>query len=336
MIAPVRRAVWVSLLMGAAAFAAVVAVLGTDEWGALTRLRPAGLAWALVALLGSLGAAGVRLQLLARRAGRRLPWHHALRAHLLGMFASTVTPGGSGGMPALSLVLRHGGFPTGTAWAAGVTVFAADATFFTWATPAALWTLHRQGLLPPGPALGLLGAVATVLALSLAWILTFRLAWSLPLARGLLRGPLRPWRGAATRFLRRLVSAQGRLARAGAGWHLALQASTAASWGGLFLVLVAVAWGLELGLGVLPVMAVLVLVTALGMFVPTPGGSGFFEVGASLLLVAQGGRAGTATAVLVWRLLTHYTLFLVGPALGGYLLVRSLDDGGRQASSSEA
>lgn len=330
------RALGVSALLGAAAFAGVVVWLGTDEWSALRRLRPAGLAWALVALAGSLLAAALRLRLLAWQARQALPWRQALRAHLLGMFASTVTPGGSGGMPALSLVLRHGGFPVGTAWATGVTVFVADAVFFTWATPASLWVLYRAGLLPPGPTLGLLAGGASALALAVAWLLTFRLGWTVPLAGALLRGPLRRWRPPATSFLRRLLSAQGHFTHAGASWHVALQALTAAAWAGLFLVLVAVAHGLELGLSPLPVLAVLTVVTAVGMFVPTPGGSGVLEAGAALLLVAQGGHAGTATAVLLWRLLTHYALFLLGPPLGGYLLMRRMEDPGEgQASSSE-
>lgn len=320
------RSLLVSAVVGLASLAAVALWLGTDEWGALGRLRAPHLAWALLALALSFVAAGGRLLLLAARVGRPLRLRHAVRAHLLGQFASTVTPGGSGGMPALSLTLRHQGFPHGEAWACGVMIFAADATFFTWSTPLSLVLLQRAGLLPDGGAWGALGLAFTVAALVVSSLVVFRLRWSLPLVRGVMRGPLRRWRERSTHFLERLLGAQEHMRDARPGWHLAVQACTAVSWAALFLVLVAVAVGLDLGLKWWTVVAALTLVTALGSVVPTPGGSGYFELGASALLVAQGAAAGAAAAVLIWRLLTHYAHYLIGPMLGGYLLMRRLQE----------
>lgn len=320
----VARSLVVSLAIGLAALALVTLWMGSDEWSALTHLELSSLAWALLALAVSFLAAGGRLMLFAQRVRARLGVHHAVRAHLLGQFASSVTPGGSGGLPALSLTLRHHAFPDGKAWACGVMVLASDAVFFTWATPLSLLVLQRAGLLPSGGAWGGLGWAATAVALTMSWLLVFRLRWSLPLASTLLRGPLARWRQRALDFLERLLDAQRHLRDATAGWHLAVQGCTAVTWAALFLVLVAVAAGLDLGLSWWAVAASLTVVTAIGMVVPTPGGSGFFELGASAMLVAHGGAAGTAAAVLIWRALTHYALYLIGPMLGGYLLMRRL------------
>ncbi|MDZ7800592.1 MAG: lysylphosphatidylglycerol synthase transmembrane domain-containing protein [Trueperaceae bacterium] len=318
----VIRALVASFLIGGAALAGVVAWLGVEELQHLSRIELPWLAAALGFLLASFLFAGMRLAMLVRRTGAPLRLRHAVRCHVLGLFASTVTPGGSGGMPALALSLTRQGVPSGTAWSSGVAAIAADTVFYGWSLPVALLVLDRSVTLPNPVVLRTAGLIVSVGGLAVAYLLAFRLAWALPLSRWALRGRLARHREGVERFLTNLLEAHGLLHGAPWSWHARFHLLVAASWGAFFAVLWASARGFGLPVDPWTVIAALVLVAGLGSVVPTPGGSGFFEFGASLALVAQGARGGVVGAVVVWRLISHYALFLIGPPLGGYLWAR--------------
>ena len=59
----------------------------------------------------------------------------------------------------------------------------------------------------------------------------------------------------------------------------------------------------------LVVVAFLVVISLLATFVPTPGGSGFFEAAVGL---TTGGPNGVAPLVL-WRIATFHLYYLLGP-----------------------
>lgn len=319
----VLRSLLASMVLSALGLAWVVFHVGSIQDLAVVRRLPWRFGAAAVASLG--GAflfAAVRLQTMCRRLGYRLRLHHALRAHILGMFSATVTPGGSGNTLALALTLQSQGQPSGAAWAIGVAVFGADALFHTWGLPIALGVLYALGLYPRTPLLLGLALATLVVAAAVAYVVQFRLAWLEPIARVLLRGPLIRWRRRGLRFVETMLASDALFKRAPLRFHLALQGLTALSWLSFFAILYFLALGLGLPVTWVGVEAAQMVVTVMSTFIPTPGGSGFFEVGMSYLLIAKGGSATVPAVVLLWRLLTYYSIFLLGPLLGGYLLTR--------------
>lgn len=316
------RALVLSLLVGGASLAAVVAWLGGDELRTLGTIRLGWLAAAAGALATSFVLAGVRLRMLVVRCGASLPLHHAVRAHVLGLFASSLTPGGSGGMPAVAMTLTRQGVPRAAAWSSMIGATVADTVLFGWSIPVALLVLYRGDALPSGPPFLIVSVLVSLVALAASYLLAFRLHWIRPLARVLLQGRLARLKPRLDRFLEDLLAAQGSLRRAPWSWHLRFHATVALSWWCVFAVLWACARGFGIGVPPWTVIAALTLVHGVGAFVPTPGGSGFFEFGGSLALLSVGARGGVAATVVVWRLLSHYVLFLLGPMMGGYLLLR--------------
>src|SRR5690606_25341828 len=106
--------------------------------------------------------------------------------------------------------------------------------------------------------------------------------------------------------------------------HAVVQVLTACAWAAFFMVLYLLLRGLGVSIGVWLALAGQTVVAVMSTFVPTPGGSGCFEVVLSWFLVGNGsGEAGPA-AVFAWRIITFYSLFILGPLLGGYLVVQQV------------
>lgn len=325
----VLRSLIVSMVLSVLGLVWVVFRVG--ELKDLAAIRYVRWTYGLAAVGGLLLAftmAAIRLRYMCWQLGHRLRLFHALRAHILGMFSATVTPGGSGATPALALALQGQRLPPGVAWAVGVAVFGADALFHTWGLPIALGLLYALGLYPHTPAWVALGTLTVVLSAAVAYLVQFRLAWLEPVARWLLRGPLVRWRRRGLRFVETMLESNRLFKNAPARFHLTLQAVTAASWISFFSVLYFVARSLGLLVSLPAIEAAQMVVTVMSTFVPTPGGSGFLELGISYALVSSGGSGSVPAVVLLWRALTYYSIFLLGPLLGGYLLTqRVLPDG---------
>lgn len=320
------RPLAVSLVFSAAGLTWVILRVGSVSDLLVVRELPvAAFAGALVAMALGFLFAGLRLQLLSRRLGSELRLHHAVRAHLLGMFGATVTPGGSGNLPAIAITLQHHGQSGGRAWAVGAAVFGADATFHAWSTPIALVILYAAHLYPrTAVALGL-GVAALLIAAALAYLVQFRLGWLVPLTGWILRGPLLRWRARGLRFVDGMVEANRLYARAPLRFHVQIQLYSLLAALSFYAILFLLARGLSVHISFWTVAAALTVINIMASFVPTPGGSGFFELGISYLLIARGGGVAVPAIVLVWRVLTYYSTFLFGPMLGGYLLAsRSL------------
>lgn len=317
------RSLAVSLLFSAAGLAWVVFRVGSVSDLLAVRRMPAAYLVAAAAAMGlAFLFAGLRLQLLCRRLGFELKLHHAMRAHILGMFSATVTPGGSGNMPAIALTLQHHGERSGRAWAVSVAVFGADALFHSWTTPIALAILYVDRLYPrSGVWLGL-GVTALIVAGVVAYVVQFRLGWLEPLARTVLRGPLIRWRRQGLRFIDVMLEANRLFASAPARFYLLVQFYSLLAGISFYAILYLLATGLALNVTLWGVAAALTIINVLATFIPTPGGSGVFEFGISYLLVARGGGTAVPAVVLIWRVLTYYSIFLIGPMLGGYLLAR--------------
>lgn len=323
------RALLLSLLFSGLGLAWVIFRVGGDLL-VIRRLPIVSLSLAVAALLVSFLFSAWRLQYLASRLHQPLKLHHAARTHILGMFSAAVTPGGSGTTPAMALLLMHQGFSGGQAWATAVTTFAADAFFHAWSMPLALAALLLLGIYPRSAlALGL-GVLAILITLAVGYLVFFKLVWLTPIARLLLRGPLLRFRRRGLRFLEKLLEANHAFASASWRWHLPLQTLTLLAWISFFAVLFFLAQGLGIHLGLLATEAGVMVVMVLSTMIPTPGGSGFFELGLSYLLLGHGGNDAVPAVILIYRLLTYYALFLIGPLLGGYVLLQRL-----QASSEK-
>jgi len=321
------KAIWrplaLSLLFSAGGLAFVVFRVGSlSALLAVRRMPPGSVVGAVVAMGLAFVFAGLRLKVLCARLGFDLRLLHAVRAHILGMFSATVTPGGSGNMPAIALTLQHHGVRGGRAWAVGVAVFGADALFHSWTTPIALAILYTEHIFPRTRAWLSLGVFAIVIAAVVAYVVQYRLHWLEPISRALLRGPLMRWRRSGLRFVDAMLEANRLFASAPPRFHLLVQLLSLLAGLSFYSILWLLARGLGVGVSLQGVAAALTLINVLATFVPTPGGSGFFELGISYLLIQRGGGSSVPAVVLVWRVLTYYSTFLLGPMLGGYLLAR--------------
>lgn len=321
------KAIWrplvLSLLFSAGGLAWVVFHVGSAaDLLAVRRMPILAVALALACLGLAFLFAGWRLKVLCGRLGFDLKLRHAIRAHILGTFSATVTPGGSGNMPAIALTLQHHGQRGSRAWAVGVAVFGADALFHSWTTPIALAILYTEHLYPRTPLWITLGVVALVVAAVVAYLVQYRMSLLDPLARWALRGPLMRFRRRGLRFVDAMLEANRLFASAPARFYLLVQLLSLAAGLSFYSILFVLARGLGVQVSLAGVAAALTVINVMATFVPTPGGSGFFELGISYLLLARGGGSSVPAVVLVWRAITYYSTFLLGPMLGGYLLAR--------------
>ena len=323
--ATIARSLLVSLLLSAVGLAWIVFSVGEPRDLLIALELPGwGMIAAIASMLATFAFGGLRLQVVCRRIDRSLRFRHAVRTHVLGMFSATVTPGGSGNTPALALMLQHHGASSTDAWAVGVAIFRADAVFHAWGLPAALAVLYMLGLIPSGAVWLWIGAAALTITLSLAYLMQFKVHWLRPLASRLLVGPLLRFRRRGLRFIDEMLAADETFAGAPIAWQLGVQALTVGSWFSLFAVLFILAQGLGIPVTFLGAAAIQIVIATASVVVPTPGGSGFYELAISYLLIAKGGESNVPAVVLLWRLITYYAIFLIGPMLGGYVVAKRL------------
>jgi hypothetical protein len=316
----------ISLIFGVLGLV-VVFLLGRfrlEQLSIIRQLSLKSLGWAGLSMGVSFVFAGLRLQHLCRRLGHRLRLHHAVRAHILGNFSAAVTPSGHGNAPAIALTLQYQGSNSGQAWATSIAVFVADTLFLIYALPISLVFLRLHGLYPNTLLWNSVGILAVLLPCFIAYVFLLRLQWFVPVFRGLLRGPLLRFRKRTLRFVDSLLESNQMFTGAPWKFYALTQLLTLCSWLAFFLVLSTLARGFGLEVAVLATTAWQVATTTLSFAVPTPGGSGFFELGTSLLFLNHGNDAAIPALLLAWRLLTYYLFFLLGPLLGGYLLIKRL------------
>jgi uncharacterized protein (TIRG00374 family) len=262
---------------------------------------------------------------LCRDQGERVPFVVAVRVHALALFGTMITPGGSGGAPALAFSLTRGGHPAAESWSVAIGIFAIDTLFFAWSLPLALPLLIAAGALPASTVWLPLGAIAVALSVALATLLMFRLVWLRSLASWLFRGPLLRLRRRALRGVDRFVQASNAFPTGRWGWHLRMQGLTAVSWLGFFAVLPMVAAGFGASAAPLALVGFQLIVTAVSAVVPTPGASGFFEAAIGAFVLRLDRLAPASAIALTWRLITFYLFFGVGMLLGGILVATSID-----------
>lgn len=331
--ANVIRSLLISIVLSAIGLAWIVLSVGEpSDLLVMLELPPLHGLLAIVSTAGAFALGGARLVFVCRRLDFALRFRHAVRGHILGMFSATVTPGGAGNTPAIALVLQHHGADSSSAWAVGVAIFRADVIFHAWGLPLALATLFALGTIPSTGTWMIAGAAAIVVTTAIAWLMQFKLHWLRPITNAVMRGPLLRFRRRGLRFVEDMLASDKMFAEAPLAWQLSVQAYTAASWVALFTVLYILAQGLDVRVGLIDAIAMQLVVMTTSVLVPSPGGSGYFELGISYLLLGEGGGANVPAVVLLWRLITFYSTFVLGPLLGGYLVANKLQESdGRNA-----
>lgn len=324
------QAVILSILFGALGFALVFFRGGRPEQLLeIRKLSPLFLMLAITALLLSFVFAAFRLQHLCRRLEHPLKFRHALRTHILGIFSAAVTPSGGGSTPAIALSLQYQGLSSAQAWATGIALFVADVIFMLWTLPIALIFLRVHNLYPNTIWWNTVAVIAVIMTAFIAYLFIYRLQWLEPIFRYILRGPLLRFRKAALRFVGSLLESNRIFTGASWGFYGITQFWTTLSWICFFFILTCLARGLNIDIPIIASEAWQLVVTALSFAVPTPGGSGFFEFATSVLLLDKGNNSAVPAVLLMWRVMTFYLFFVLGPILGGYILLKQMNQAKR-------
>lgn len=269
----------------------------------------------IVSLIAQWMAPGLKVSLLCRGQGIPMPYRPALMAHLVAVLGAAATPSNTGGVPVTVAALGRLGVPVGKGIGVVVQIFILDLIFFSWSAPLGLGYLIYSKTLPLPIRSEILVFATAVLAIAGVVVLTRYPSLVVRLMLALAKLPL------LNRFRERIEStasdyhSSARMyTRMSAADWLALHAVTAVGWLAGFVVLWSLLglYGIETGFPA--ILALLSSITLISHFVPTPGGSGFIEAATAL---AVGAGVGTvAAAVLLWRLLSFYLVFLIGPVAG--------------------
>lgn len=272
----------------------------------------------VVALVAEWMAPGLKVSLLCRGQGIQMPYRPALLAHLVGVLGAALTPSNTGGVPATVAALGRLGVPVGKGIGVVVQVFILDLIFFSWSAPLGLgYLVYTRAISLPVRA-EFLTIAAVSLAVAGATILSRHPRLVVRLLLALARWPF------LGRFQTRLTntardyqrSARAYLKMPARTW-ISLHAITAVGWIAGFVILWALLhlYGVDAGLPT--ILSLLASIILASHFIPTPGGAGFIE--AAVALSVGAGAGGVAAAVLLWRLLSFYLIFLIGPVAGWLL-----------------
>ncbi len=289
----------------------------------LVRIDVLGVVLLLLALFTWWASAGWRIQLLAGDLGAKVSLSRATRAFILGMFSGILTPAAAGGSVAIGWYLSRY-LSAKQAAAIAVYGFALDLVFYAWALPVSFVVLSSNGVNfgVPGLAIyvGLIASGALTFALALMYFSTpfSRLIWRVFSWRWLMR-----WRRGMYGFVRRTARVLARLRSLPWPLQLRLHVATAASFVVHFAVLNGVALALSIPVHHLNVLAIQILVVALGLVVPTPGGAGYMEFALGRVLRQQVPDEAVVPLVLAFRVFSYWLYFVLGPFIGGAALLRS-------------
>lgn len=271
-----------------------------------------------VALVAEWMTPGLKVSLLCRGQGLQIPYRPALLAHLVGVLGAALTPSNTGGIPATVAALGRLGVPVGKGIGVIVQVFILDLIFFSWSAPLGLGYLVYTRTISLPVRAEFLTIAAVCLAVAGAIILSRHPRLVVRLLLALAKWPVfRRFRERLTNTARDYRrSARAYLKMPTRTW-VSLHAITAVGWLAGFVILWSLLhfYGVDAGLPtVLSLLASIILVSHL---IPTPGGAGFIE--AAVALSVGAGAGGVAAAVLLWRLLSFYLIFLIGPVAGWLL-----------------
>ncbi len=265
----------------------------------------------------------VRVRLLCLGQRIQIPYGPALMVHLISVFGAVVTPGNSGGAPTTAVVLNRIGVPFGKSLGVILQIFILDLFLFAWTVPLSLGYLvySRAIALPRG---------VDVLALMLAALALFGAValgrYPRPFVRALLAAAKWPLLCRFDARIRKVARDYYRSSRAYRSttfsMRLALNVVTAVHWVAPFVLL----WGIlklyGINVGLVVTLALLNVLTMVSNLVPTPGGAGFVEAAIGFAVGPYARSGSVAAALLVWRIVAFYIIFLLGPLAAWLLFLR--------------
>ncbi len=322
-----KRRVWGALLLSLALglgslWLVLPSTFGAGMVGALRTLRWGYLALALGIILAWWGVSGWRMKLLVHTVGSRITLLQGVQTTIIGTFSAAVTPSGGGNAVGIAWLLTRFNVPLQRAVVVSVLLAVLDMSFFALAVPLAFLYLLTQDVRLPIDNLGVLIVPFSLAALALSYLLVFRLRYATTLLKRLLRLPLLSrFEAPLSKFLDDLELASRSFAATPLPLHISLYALTALSRVLFFLVLNAALTAVNLDFSQGAVLALQMIVHAFAFLVPTPGASGYQEAAYSLLL-KNGDTSALSLGIVLWRFLTFYLYFLLGPPVGGLALFR--------------
>ena len=314
------RTLLLSLALSLVGVALVLFWFGQPEdVGRLLELPLWSVLLGICSLLTNYLCGSLRLVMLTRIVGKPVGLWRAARAYLFGLFSKAVTPSGSGNLPAVVLSLVRDGLPAATAWSVTLYTSILDLFFFALSVPFALALVSADAATGHSPLWAALPIGGFFLAF--AYVLAYHItAFTRGVAVLFSIKPLKRWQRPAIRSTRKLTATTGTVTRAPLLERIALFILTALLHTAMYLILYIFLKGLGASLPLLPTLAVIQLATVVSFVVPTPGGSGFIEVAVSYGLSRESQSSVITPAVVAWRAFGYYSIFLIGPALGGTLL----------------
>jgi uncharacterized protein (TIRG00374 family) len=258
--------------------------------------------------------AGWRTAQLARAEGYSLPVSVGVRALFISLFAAAVTPAAAGSSFGFVWFLSRSA-PMRVAAAVAVYGLALDMGFVAWSVPVSLLILKVKQVDLGVPGLTVVALLVAAGALFIGHFMTtqtYRLKY---LAFAILRrlGAKRVARS-AVRFIRSTHLSLGKLRQAPWRVRVKLHLATALGFACHFLAFNGIGVAFRIPFDHLSLGASQALVSAVGMLVPTPGGSGFYELALHQVFVASGAAVTmVAPLVALWRLLSFYLYLVLGP-----------------------
>lgn len=276
----------------------------------------------IVALVLWWFAPTARLRILAGFQGEKLSWLNAALAHVAQVFGVAMTPSGTGGSPAMLVVFERAKLPLGVALGIVVQVFIIDLAALAIMIFVGTTYLVFFSNIPLETNFLALAVVAGAVALAVAVLLI-----RFPGAIYTLVRFIKKWRILA-RFRSKLTRIGREYLRSSAVFQslkfsqwCGILGTNITGWAASFVLF----WVLLLMFGataeLFSIVALLSIITLFGFFVPTPGGAGFYELTVGLATGTGDGAssAAIAGATVLWRLVTFYVIYLLGP-IGGWIL----------------
>ncbi len=320
----------IALICSATAFLVVFRMSGSPiAWSELREVSGAVIGAALALVVAGWASDGVRISVLARAIGADVGFWSGLRISIAGHFIASLMPFNAGGEPVQVYLLKQEGLGLGQASAAiamrtlcnaVARVMVALITLAWISLSGARWHVPRQ----------MKAAMMTGLALYLAIFSFSMLLVADPRRIETVVAPVLRSRAAMWLFRRRGARhLLGSVSRSVAEFQSALHHYrkrrrptllmavflSAAGWVAIALVPAIILAGLGVRAPSEQIMGNVILFYMASSYVPTPGASGFAELGFAELfsLIVPPGLLGLTVAL--WRLATYYFTLLVGGAL---------------------
>ena len=323
-----NRRVWGALLLSSAlGLGSLWLVLPSAfSASALNSLR--GLRWGYLGLAVGIilvwwGVSGWRMALLVRTLDSRITLWQGVQTHIIGTFSAAVSPSGGGNSVGISWLLTRFHVPLQRAVVVSVLLAVLDMSFFALAVPISFLYLLTQGVRIPIDNAGAFVIPFSLAALALSYVLVFRLRYVTSFLKTLLRLPLLTrFEATLSGFLDDLELASRSFAATSLTLHASLYALTIAVRVLFFALLNVTLVAVHVDVNQGAVFALQMVVHAFAFLVPTPGASGYQEAAYSLLLKGSGNVGALSLGILLWRFLTFYIYFVLGPPIGGSALFR--------------